>query len=47
VDVVAPDVSMTDPMAATLVDHVFYFVTRESHGGDREPEIVVHRVPLP
>ncbi|HEV2985715.1 MAG TPA: hypothetical protein VGX46_15075 [Vicinamibacterales bacterium] len=47
VDVVAPDVSMTDPMAATLVDHVFYFVTRESHGGDQEPEIVVHRVPLP
>jgi hypothetical protein len=44
VDVIAPDVSMTDPVAVTLSEHIFYFVTREAQGTGGEPEIVVRRV---
>jgi hypothetical protein len=42
-DVIAPDVSMPDPMAATLSEHVFYFVTDEPRGSGRAPEIIVRR----
>jgi hypothetical protein len=46
VDVIDPQVSMPDPSAATLSDHVFYFVTREARGNNREFEIVVRRAQL-
>jgi hypothetical protein len=45
-EVIAPDVSMTDPMAATLSEHVFYFMTREPEGSSGGPEIVVRRAQL-
>jgi hypothetical protein len=45
-DVIAPDVSMPDPMAATLSEHVFYFVTDEPRGSGAEPEIIVRRAQL-
>jgi hypothetical protein len=45
-DVIAPDVSMPDPMAATLSEHVFYFVTDEPRGSGAGPEIIVRRAHL-
>jgi hypothetical protein len=45
-NVIASDVSMTDPMAATLSEHVFYFVTREPGSNGAEPEIIVRRAQL-
>jgi hypothetical protein len=46
INVIASDVSMTDPMAATLSEHVFYFATRETQGSGGEPEIIVRRAQL-
>jgi hypothetical protein len=46
VDVIDPQVSMPDPSAATLSDHIFYFMTREARGSNRELEIVVRRAQL-
>jgi hypothetical protein len=45
-DVIAPDVSMPDPMAATLSEHVFYFVTDQPQGSGAGPEIIVRRAQL-
>jgi hypothetical protein len=45
-DVIAPDVSMPDPMAATLSEHVFYFVTEQPQGSGAGPEIIVRRAQL-
>ena len=45
-DVIAPDVSMPDPMAATLSEHVFYFVTDQPLGSGAGPEIIVRRAQL-
>jgi hypothetical protein len=45
-DVIAPDVSMPDPMAATLSEHVFYFVTDGPGGSGAGPEIIVRRAHL-
>jgi hypothetical protein len=45
-DVIAPDVSMPDPMAATLSEHVFYFMTDEPAGTGAGPEIIVRRAQL-
>jgi hypothetical protein len=46
VDVVARDVSMTDPMAATLSEDVFYFVIRERDNNGPDSEIIVRRARL-
>ena len=45
-EVIAPDVSMPDPMAATLSEHVFYFVTDQPQGSGAGPEIIVRRAQL-